>query len=454
MDRQLSVSEDFAESDLAFAKNDKSLSGLFFANVDFSSDRVLSAMEQLRGYEYRKVTLFNPTGSSLDYALHLILTVLTVDTFVLEYTGSNDTVGADDNDNDGSSSTLRDKDAYSIGDALCNGSRVKKLYFKGVPRLKSLGIALKVGLSHSQSITSFVWSHHRDLIIHPSALQSSTHIDDNNRDFWYQLCHGLENCKNLQRLEIRQSEQDEIISQLLVSLRNHKSLRHITICVSTIGHAIERALERLCESNCCSHAGSVSPLERIKIRIRGQLLRIPALPSNGRIKYMLEPWFANDGQMDILGAGLHRNDAIDELDLRYHSLSCLGVKTLASWLPEARSLGKLILEGRLIREEGAAALLVAMRDHEAWLEVVSIPRSCPYRCQIQHYADLTKAGWNQLRQDPNMLPALWPIVLARASKLAYCDRHGKENQARQMNVLYQLLHGPVTFDRLKLDIAT
>jgi hypothetical protein len=449
MDRYLSVSEDFAESDLAFAKNDKSLSGLFFANVDFSTERVLTAMERLRGHEYRKVTLFNPTGSLLDHALDLILRLLKVDTFVLEYSGP---FGLGSDGDHGGSTILRDKDAHAIGDALCNGSPVKVLCFKGVPRSRSLGEALKAGLSQSQSITSFVWSQQRDLV---SSLdvESSDVVDHINHDFWSRLSHGLENCRSLKRLEIRQSERDEVMAQLLVSLQNHPTLRHMTICVSNIGDEIEHALQRLCEFKCMNGA-SESPLETIKIRIRGQLLRVPSLPSNGRLKYKLEPWFASDGHMEILGAGLSRNDAVDELDLRYHSLSCLGVKTLASWLPKARHLRKLILEGRLIKQEGASAMLAAMRRNHESLELVSLPRSCPHRRQIQHYADLNKAGCIKLRQEPNVPLALWPLVLSRADKLTYSERNCKENQMRQANVLYQLLHGPASFGRLQVAIAS
>jgi hypothetical protein len=449
MDRYLSVSDDFAEFDLTFAKNEKGLSGLFFANVDFSSEGVLAALRRLEGHEYRKVTLFNPTGTSLDRALAMILSDLRVDTFVLEYTTILD-AGGDEGD-DGTSAILRDRENRAIGDALRNGSPVKSLCFKGVPRWKSLAKALKAGLSQSQHLESFVWSHRRGVAANLDV--ESSNSNDNVRAFWKTLSQGLESCRSLNRVEIRQPERDEVTAELLMSLRNHPALRHMTICVYSIGSEIEHALGYLCESQCMSagNSGDGPPLQTIKIRIRGQPVSVPALPSNGRIKYMLEPWFVCDEHMEVLGAGLSRNNAIDELDLRYHSLSCRGIQTLASWLPRAGMLRRLILEGLVIKEEGAATLLTSICANHEWLEGISLPLSCPYRRQIQHYADLNRAGNTKLRRDPDAPLALWPLVLARADKLAYNERYVKENKLRQANALYQLLHGPATFGRLQTD---
>jgi hypothetical protein len=463
MEKVLTISEDYPASDLAFARTrDHSLvSVLFFCKVDFT-DNVLDCLRQLKGKEYARVTLFNCKGKYLDQGLSVIMTEVKVKALILEYTELTPN----------GSSYLLEGEAKAIGNALSQGSAVKSLSLKGIARSRALAESLKFGLPRSK-VEAFQWSNGL-LVGQSSVLRVAPEPngdgglvgvdgDDNDNynnttnaihDFWMALSVGLQECRTLKTLEIRYLEFDDAMSKLLEDLRGHPSLIKIAVCVKNIGFNVQDGIERLSSAlkndkyntECNDdNDDSNTPLETLKLSIRGGFSRLPTLPSprNGRLKYILELYFAGDQHMEVLGEGLSRNVALDEVRLRYHSLTTEGIKTLSSWLANSYTkLRKLYIEGRLIRLEGARALLDAMAFNK-WLEIVELPHSCSYRCNIQHYADLNKGGWNKMiRAESCLEQKLWPFVFERVNKLMYSNKSRKENESRRASVMYQFLHGP------------
>jgi hypothetical protein len=273
------------------------------------------------------------------------------------------------------------------------------------------------------------------------------------------LFHGLQSCHTLKTLDVKVTELDKFMSQLLSLLKDHPSLVSISLSFKSVGLDAQCDFEKMSiacdnyDNNNDNIHENDSPLETLKLSIRGGISRFPTLPpSNGRLKYILELYFVTDHRMHILGEGLNRTEAIEEVHLKFHSMTSKGIKSLAKWLGNSNTkLRKLFIEGREIEVDGAKELLKAVQKNPGWLEVIDLPTSCPYRSEIQHYADMNKAGWSKMIRDDKRSSnlTLWPLVLERANNIVHSSKPSKENNQRRANTVYHLLHRPATLHRFQ-----
>lgn len=447
----LSISDEYAVSDLRFAKErSDAVQGLFFCHVNFSNSDVVEALLALSDENYQQVELFNCKGDKLHLVIHHLMTKIEVDTLTLEYT-------------EFESPCFQDVEANAIGDALEQNSSVKSLCLKGLTRFPALGDALKRGLPRSK-VKHFQWTNglYESMRLQGDVenVEARSHQDADD-EFWTALIAGLRNCVVLQRLEFRFIETDSLIARLLASLHRHPSLSQIVFTIKTFGEEINSGIDCLILGPVADRETDVGdivnevPLQTIEISIRGDIRRLPTLPNprQKKIKYVMWLYFSSDGQMDALGEGLHRNSAIDEVHVLYHSVTCQGLRTLSSWLGRRQTkLRKLYMEGRPVQSFGALALLEVIQEQPSSLETVRLPRGTVHAAQIQHFADLNRAGWGKMvRNEENSSRnlALWPYVIERASILILGNRSKKENETRRANVVFHLVRWHAALHRNK-----
>jgi Ran GTPase-activating protein (RanGAP) involved in mRNA processing and transport len=177
--------------------------------------------------------------------------------------------------------------------------------------------------------------------------------------------------------------------------------------------------------------------------------------------------------VDELVDGLQQNESLRQLELSRNELcdvdsllailwKCPNLKVLdlmgnritrlkswrRFWLQTRPSrLQKLDLSfnpfhyGRASREENAELLCLLLESHPE-LEYVGnmynvFWKNTCHQVKIQHYLDLNKG--RTLIANNNMPLSVWPYVFERANRLFH--------DSRQANVIFHLLHGPVTVPR-------
>jgi hypothetical protein len=417
---------------------------------------VVEALQQLHGQVYKGVTLYNCRGDNLAEGLEIILTKMTVNKLVLEYS---------EFEADGTH-IFQDKEARAVASAFApkttTKSSIQSLHLKGLPRTPALGEALKEALTNG-TIKSFQWT--AGLFGQMMALPQDGNNHENAADnadyaFWNNLRHGLQSCSTLKRLDIQYVEADAMVSMILSGLQSHPSLQFISVSLKDLGSDVENGIRNLFATiENRDGAAHTSSLKTIKFSLRGAFSSIPTLPrpqTDQNFKYILDLYFSSDEQMETLGEGLSRNDAIEDLHLRYHSVTAHGMKILGGWIGNSDTkLRKLCIDGRSIDTEGAQAILNAVKNHPCGLEVVELPTTCPFRREIQHHADLNKAGWSKMLRNESHKSlggfALWPYVLERASRLTYSRKCQTENDQRLVNAVFHLLRGPAALHRTQVE---
>ena len=151
--------------------------------------------------------------------------------------------------------------------------------------------------------------------------------------------------------------------------------------------------------------------------------------------------------MAVTGEVLIKNEELSELRLLYHSLTSEGIGVLSSSLGSKQSkLRQLHISGAPIKGSGTMALLGAVQNNPSWIEVIDLPRRTHRRSEIQHFADLNKAGWSRIfrrseKKYSTEMVKLWPYIFERANSLHYCKTPKEENQARRANAIFHLLRG-------------
>jgi hypothetical protein len=445
----LAVSDDYVLSDLAFAKDGtKKINGLFFNSVVFDDEEVVEAIGELQGRSYQQVAFFNCSGQLLAEALSIVMTKMEVDSLVLEYSSA---IGPDGDP------LFQDKHSKALGEALVGGSPIKSLRLNGLCASETLGKALQAGLPKS-NIQTFEWVQNDSNVL--AMLQTAEDRSITEYEFWMSLLAGVQACNTIQHLEFRHVRRDEIMSHVMTTLRSHPSLKHLGISVRGFGSNIQHGIETLVSAPTnvyeTANVTEQATLQSLKISVCGKLSHFPNFPrpQNDQTRIILEFINTTDQQISVISEGVSRNTEIKEIRLLHHHLSCKGVRILSSWLSKSQTrLRKIYVQGSSIGDLGAFSLLAAVRENPSWLEVVELPRGTRYRCAIQHFADLNKAGWSEMiRIESNRVKdiVLWPLVIERANKLEYCSRSPKENAARRVNSLFHLLRGPATLHVARL----
>ncbi|KAL3908576.1 MAG: hypothetical protein SGILL_008431 [Bacillariaceae sp.] len=445
----LTISNDYAESDVKFALSTQgfrddgkrsrfSITSLFFCHVDFN-DAVLEALNALNGSTYKKVTLFNCRGDRFAPSLQHILSNINIHTLVLEYTEAQ----AD------GSPIFEDQHAQALSNGFVEGassSTIRTLSLKGLARSSALGEALQEALAHSK-IENFQWTN--GLFGQTLVLPQANNNDESEEyAFWNHLVVGLKSCCTLKRLSIKYVEADAMMAMIMSNLNGHPSLQSISISIKDFTSDIQVGIQKLVANDGDGdNPDHVSPLQTLKLSIRGDFSSIPVLPrptnTNQQFKYILELYFSSDQQMEALGEGLNRNETVEEVRMRYNVVSSAGLVILGSWLEkENTKLRRLYMDGRSIEEEGGKALLNAVKKNRSRLEVVELPIGSPYRLEIQHYADLNLAGWSRiLRSEKTSELSVWPTFLERANTMVYTTKSEKENEERRANAIFHLMRG-------------
>lgn len=437
--------------DLSFAKDcssgrfsnshNNAINGLFFNSVVFDDDDVLDALGNLQGRSYQQVMIFNCCGRLFGDALRIIMTTMMVDRLSLEY------------------STMllpgfRGEYAQVIGDALQQNSPVKSVRLNGVPISPNLGKALRDGLPCS-NIESLEWvqSANAQEVMLMSA-QNDTHNEE--FDFWMSLLEGVRSCNTLERLDLHCMNRDKIMGHVMTTLREHPALRSLAISVNGLGRDIQVGMKNLVSVSMDPSVENwydtdmfvESPFRCLKLSIRGEFSEIPSFPKprNDKIKYKLEFIGPRDSKMDKLGEGLTRNHDIEEVVLQM--LTTEGMQVVSRWLSNSQTrLPRLTISLSNIQKAGTLALLRAIQANPSWLEAVELPRGTVLRAEIQHFADLNRAGWSKMirnEREPSVPIGLWSNIIARANNLVLCHKSKKENEARRADAIFHLLRGPAT----------
>jgi hypothetical protein len=148
--------------------------------------------------------------------------------------------------------------------------------------------------------------------------------------------------------------------------------------------------------------------------------------------------------MVLLGRMLRANsNVIEEIDLGHNGIPSSELDILIPSLAQVCGLERLYLHGNTLSPQGAAALLqAASSPMMSRIQTMRLPFCCPMAAELQHAADLNRAGRNILL-DPATPVALWPLVLERAGKLAFGSGDTFDS-AKRANAIYHLLHGPAT----------
>jgi hypothetical protein len=260
------------------------------------------------------------------------------------------------------------------------------------------------------------------------------------------LLRGIQRNKTLKRIEMDFCHEG-FLPQLLQVVSHHPSLTELHVHIpsptgavnSTLTCCIHKALQQLvqcpdsqlCVLILCLHCDLIGWHE--------------ALPTNSRIQYCLRPTKVKISQdMERLGRMLAANHSvIQELDIRCNGISSKDLDTLIPYISQSRSLERLYLHGNSLSKQGADTLLQTLTVPKSMLQKVEFSYGCPLAPEMQHQADLNRAG-RRLFLDSYIPTGLWPLVLARAGKLSF-GTAGIYDKSKRASVTYVLLHGPATF---------
>ena len=256
------------------------------------------------------------------------------------------------------------------------------------------------------------------------------------------LLGGIQRNKTLKRIEMDFCHEG-FLPQLLQVVSHHPSLTelhvHTSVVNSTSTCCIHKALQQLVQ---CRD----SQLYLLKLCMHCDLIGWHhPLPTNNRIQYCLQPTSVKtDQDMERLGRMLVANHSvIQELNMRCNGISSKGLDILMPYISQSRSLERLYLHGNSLSKEGADTLLQTLTVPKSVLQKVELSHDCPSAPEMQHEADLNRAG-RRLLLDSDVPMGLWPLVLERAGKLSF-GAAGINDKSKRASVTYVLLHGPATF---------
>ena len=390
-------------TDLNVAAKDTSITGVRFVNMPFTT-AILDFLRLTSPLHWTSVSIFNCRGNmgrvfpALNHSVQN-LQELRVEGIVIP--------------------------PAALAILLESSSTLKSLILDGVNFDASFCEALGYGLEKTPSLETFVWNYGT------SPTMESQHL----RPLALVL-RGIQRNETLQQIETDLGNED-FATRLFQVVSHHPMLTELHVKIAPA--RIQQALEQLVQ--CPS-----SKLRVLKLCMNGDLARwqMP-LPTNNRIQYCLEPTNAKtDQDMVLLGQILIANsNVIEELDLGHNGISASELDILLPYVVQARGLKRLYLHGNTMAQQGAATLLQAVYSPMSRIQTMQLPFGCPMVAELQHAADLNRAG-RSLLLDPATPVALWPLVLERAGKLTFGTSGDTFDNAKRANVIYHLLHGPAT----------
>lgn len=242
--------------------------------------------------------------------------------------------------------------------------------------------------------------------------------------------------------------EDSQVTKVIESLYNHPSLCNIKLFRNHCGTEGAAAFAKLLSTPSGSDDDKRGPAVRsldlsYQQFERAKKLDLATLSSNLATNTSLASLTLsfnklNDNDANILAIFLSHNRVLQHLDLRANNIRNAGIASIAENLvTKHTSLKRLFLFGNPFGEEGAKALLTAIRGNLDMLVLNMDYNSCTYE-EIQFYTHLNQAGRALLKED-RLNPAIWPLVLERTREVSQKSRGICTNA----DLIFELLRGRV-----------
>jgi tRNA A64-2'-O-ribosylphosphate transferase len=300
--------------------------------------------------------------------------------------------------------TLSSEAAYSLEEGMSGNKTLQRLHIEGCRFAERTAVgALARGMSRLGTLTDVRFASCFAHTGHP--------LDDDSMAL---LIHGIENNANLQRLNLSGNKCVNRGIAALSAVLDRTKLQQLDLSCQCIDQNESMDLSLLVGA-----LGRTSTLHSLELKCNK---------------------LSSERDMAFLAAALMHNTSIKYIGLGSNRINNSALEILASRVPSMKVLRHLVMDNNLFDDLGATILSGAMKENVNITTVVCNRNILSYR-EIRYYADLNVCGRMFVKSFVNFKPALWPLILGRATTLM--GDHLSSGQERQADMLYFLLRqGP------------